>query len=311
MHKNERFCPLSHFFYYLCRMKRIFAFIILAGLCLGAMADPMNPSSPKDHNKKKNHNSVTYPLNDNGPDPAVPVAVRDMTMENPPIVDAGRLSGFHRTGRLAFRSVEGIDVSHYQYTIDWDKVYNDPSNLSYVYIKACEGENYVDSYYERNIKEAHRAGLYVGAYHFYRPNVSPQKQFENMKRVIRPEDQDLVPMIDVEVGGNAPRLLEDLAVLVRLCEDYYGAKPLIYTYQSYYNEHMQGWFHDYPWMMAKYHTTTPNLKDDLDYGWWQYSDHGEIQGITRGHCDRSRMMDGHTLDEIAMPHTRSLPQQAR
>ena len=41
--------------------------------------------------------------------------------------------------------------------------------MAYVYLKATEGGDRIDERYERNIELAHRYGLKVGSYHFFRP----------------------------------------------------------------------------------------------------------------------------------------------
>lgn len=71
-------------------------------------------------------------------------------------------------GNINTKYKEGIDVSHYQGTIDWQRVVRS-TNISYVYLKATEGANYVDDTYRRNLTEARRAGLSVGSYHFTAP----------------------------------------------------------------------------------------------------------------------------------------------
>ena len=72
--------------------------------------------------------------------------------------------------RINNKYKEGIDVSHYQGSIDWDEVVNN-TPISYAYLKATEGASLVDKTYARNLSEARRVGLSVGSYHFYRPNI--------------------------------------------------------------------------------------------------------------------------------------------
>ena len=79
---------------------------------------------------------------------------------------------------------EGIDVSHYQGEIDWQEVVRN-EQISYVYIKATEGASLVDEYYLQNLEGARRVGLSVGSYHFYRPTIDWQIQFDNSERVTR------------------------------------------------------------------------------------------------------------------------------
>ena len=55
----------------------------------------------------------------------------------------------------AWASKEGIDVSHYQGSIDWDAVAAG-ENISYAYLKATEGATLVDDTYARNLAEGAR-----------------------------------------------------------------------------------------------------------------------------------------------------------
>lgn len=195
---------------------------------------------------------------------------------------------------------EGIDVSRYQGSIDWKKV-AESSQISYVYLKATEGESLLDKTYLRNLEEAKKAGLSVGSYHFYSPNISWEKQFKNLTRNVVKNKQDLVPMIDIEVRGNVShtKFLQDLKTFVAKVEEFYGRKPLLYTYQNFYNQHLVGTFKGYHWMMAKYQKERPILKDNQNYIMWQYTASGRIPGIS-GEVDRSRIMGDHTLKQLKM-----------
>lgn len=55
--------------------------------------------------------------------------------------------------------IHGIDVSHHQGTIDWAKVKEQMPNLEFVYVKASEGEDYVDPMFRANAKGASAQGL--------------------------------------------------------------------------------------------------------------------------------------------------------
>ena len=92
--------------------------------------------------------------------------------------------------------IHGIDLSHYQGNVFWETI--GTSKMAYVYLKATEGGSRIDSKYKQNIDLAHRYGLKVGSYHFYRPNIPQQTQLENFKTQCRPGDQGLIPMVDVE-----------------------------------------------------------------------------------------------------------------
>lgn len=195
---------------------------------------------------------------------------------------------------------EGIDVSHYQGWIDWDQVAGS-SRISYVYLKATEGANFLDDTYARNLSEARRVGLSVGSYHFYRPNVSWQEQLRNLTENVKAETQDLVPIIDIESRGKVSeeKFIADLKAFVLQVERHYGKKPLLYSYQNFYNRHLVGHFNDYHWMIAKYQESCPVLNDGKDYIMWQYTSTGSIPGI-KGNVDRSKIMGDHTLHQVKL-----------
>ena len=99
--------------------------------------------------------------------------------------------------------VHGIDLSHYQGQVFWETV-GENTKMAYVYLKATEGGDRVDDLYERNIQLAHRHGLKVGSYHFFRPKTPLKLQLDNFRVQCRPGEQDLIPMIDVETTGGLP-----------------------------------------------------------------------------------------------------------
>lgn len=197
-------------------------------------------------------------------------------------------------------SREGIDVSHYQGHIDWETVARD-GGISYVYAKATEGASYVDATHTYNISMARKHGLKVGSYHYYRPNVNVEQQLQNMISVVLKSDQDLVPMIDIEEdkGVSEEKFISDLTRFIRMVEQHYGKKPLLYSGEYFYNRHFQGLFLDYQWMLARYSTKSPVLKDGKEYLMWQYSDKGNIPGI-RGAVDRSCLVGSAALKTVKM-----------
>ena len=195
----------------------------------------------------------------------------------------------------------GIDVSHYQGTIDWATVARQPE-VGYVYLKASEGGNNQDSHYARNIREARRAGLKVGSYHFFRANVGAREQFRNFMDVVSVRQQDLIPIIDVETtsGASSHHFHSRLKELLRLVTKEFGCKPIIYTGRNFYNKHFarQG-YDDYAFMIAQYSEPEPVLNDGRDYLIWQYSSTGSVRGI-RGNVDKSRFVGRHDMRDILL-----------
>ena len=194
--------------------------------------------------------------------------------------------------------IHGIDLSHYQGNVFWEVV-GDNTPMAYVYLKATEGGDRIDETFERNIWLAHRYGLKVGSYHFYRPKTEQVKQLENFKSQCLPKEQDLIPMIDIETtGGLEPEeFCDSLFSFLEMVEDTYRQKPLIYTGRNFYNKYLLGKLDGYKLMIAMYTDEEPVLADDRDITMWQYTGKGHINGVS-GFVDKSRFMGNHTLREI-------------
>lgn len=197
--------------------------------------------------------------------------------------------------------IHGIDLSHYQGDVFWEAVGN--TKMAYVYLKATEGGDRIDSKYQQNIDLAHRYGLKVGSYHFYRPLIPQQTQLDNFRAQCRPEDQDLLPMVDIETrsGLSKEEFLDSLFVFLHLMEKTYRQKPLLYTGANFYDANLLGLISDYKVMIAQYTQREPVLKDDLDFLLWQYTGKGHLDGIN-GYVDKSRFMGRHRLREIRFRH---------
>ena len=198
--------------------------------------------------------------------------------------------------------VHGIDLSHYQGEVFWETV-GENTKMAYVYLKATEGGDRIDERYENNIILAHKHGLKVGSYHFYRPKTEQVKQLENFMTQCRPGEQDLIPMIDIETkGGLSTEAFSDsLMKFLDLVEKAYKQKPLLYTYTNFYNKWLVEKIPQYPLMIAQYKDEEPVLADDKEYIIWQYTCKGRIVGV-KGYVDKSRFMGKHGLKEIRYRH---------
>lgn len=198
--------------------------------------------------------------------------------------------------------VHGIDLSHYQGEVFWETVGNH-TKMAYVYLKATEGGDRIDSRYERNIELAHRHGLKVGSYHFFRPKTPLHLQLRNFTTQCLPGEQDLIPMIDVETTGNMPdgQFCDSLKTFLRMVERAYHQKPLVYTFRNFYNWHLVGQLDGYQLMIAMYQDEEPVLADNRDITMWQYTGKGRIVGVN-GYVDKSRFLGDHSLREIRYRH---------
>lgn len=194
--------------------------------------------------------------------------------------------------------VHGIDLSHYQGEVFWETV-GQNTKTAYVYLKATEGGDRIDERYEKNIDLAHRYGLKVGSYHFFRPKSPLHLQLQNFMTQCRPGEQDLIPMIDIETTSGLPTdvFCDSLFTFLAMVEKAYRQAPLIYTYRNFYNKHLLGKLDDYKLMIAMYTPEEPVLDDRRDITMWQYTSKGRIVGVS-GYVDKSRFMGKHGLRDI-------------
>ena len=205
------------------------------------------------------------------------------------------------------KHVHGIDLSHYQGQVFWETVGGN-TKMAYVYLKATEGGDKIDERYERNIELAHRYGLKVGSYHFFRPKTPLREQLINFRTQCLPGEQDLIPMIDIETTGGLPTdvFCDSLFKFLMLVEAEYHQLPLLYTFRNFYNRHLIGKVDDYKIMIAMYTPEEPVLADGRDITMWQYTSKGRISGIS-GFVDKSRFLGHHSLREIRYQHIFPIP----
>jgi GH25 family lysozyme M1 (1,4-beta-N-acetylmuramidase) len=93
------------------------------------------------------------------------------------------------------------------------------------------GINGEDRFFEENWEKAKQYNYIRGAYHYYRPNENSLKQFENFKSVVKLDKGDFIPILDIEKESKFGRENLRTGVLnwLKLAEEEYGVKPMIYT----------------------------------------------------------------------------------
>ena len=97
--------------------------------------------------------------------------------------------------------IRGIDISHYQQDIDWQKLRNanmDKDPVTFVIIKATEGNTMIDEYFNSNFYQSRQNDFVRGAYHFMTPDVPASQQARFFLRQVHLEKGDLPPILDIE-----------------------------------------------------------------------------------------------------------------
>ena len=200
------------------------------------------------------------------------------------------------------KNYNGIDISKFQGSINWQKVAQD-KKIQFVYIKATEGATHYDKKYEANLQKARKAGLKVGSYHFFTYRKSAKEQFNNFKKHVRKNEQDLIPMVDVEKTGNngatREKLQKTLNEFMQLVKKEYGKYPLLYSQYHFYNRLLAPEFNKYYIFIARYSNQEPILHGGGKYNIWQYKKKKKIEGIS-GYVDLARFGHGTTLADISL-----------
>ncbi|MNH87708.1 Lysozyme M1 precursor [compost metagenome] len=182
---------------------------------------------------------------------------------------------------------QGIDVSHWQGSIDWQKVR--AAGKSFVFIKATESSRYTDNHFFSYLKGAKSAGLLVGAYHFTRAAkpADVKAEVDHFLEVINQAGGlsafDLPFVLDAETKEAGTRA--NVTATVRSWVDEFkrrtGQTPLLYTYPSFIEGYLDSSLADVPLWYAYYSNVPPVNKS----GWksWeflQYTSEGKVPGIS-------------------------------
>jgi lysozyme len=207
--------------------------------------------------------------------------------------------------------VPGIDVSHHQGVVDWPSIA--ASGIRFGYVKATEGQSFVDSAFTDNWSRARDAGLVRGAYHFFRPAATVANQVENFIRTLpRLEPGDLPPALDLEeartAGGvdewdDVPRGQRVARAVgwLQAVEDALGMRPVVYTRAGFVDAKLPSAdsLGVYPLWIAQYTQASAPRIPPVWTAWtiWQHTDRGNVVGV-RGTVDLDRF-NGSETDLLA------------
>jgi len=177
----------------------------------------------------------------------------------------------------------GLDVSHHQGKINWEKLVNTSpidTLIDFVYCKATEGRTYIDSEWESNRMQLNALGIRNGAYHFFNPNVSPKEQAKHFLAIWKQREIDLQPVLDVESESvSDKKLIKNMYDWLIYVENKSGFRPIIYTSYSYYTQKFKNEFKDYQFWIASY-DKNPNAIRDKRIVHWQFTNKIELPGIS-------------------------------
>ena len=194
--------------------------------------------------------------------------------------------------------INGIDVSEYQKTIDWQKV--KAAGIDFAFIRVGgrgwgkPGTLYRDSTYDTNMQNAALAGVKTGIYIFSQA-ITEAEAVEEAQYILSNIGTYNVTMpliLDFEFasgssdGGRLKNAKLSKAAATRVCLAFCetiaaaGYAPMVYANPDMLNNHLNpaDISASYPIWLANYTTNTSYTGDFL---FWQYSSTGKVNGISR------------------------------
>lgn len=180
----------------------------------------------------------------------------------------------------------GIDVSRWQGDIDWEKVRADERNVEFVMIRGGSGSGdpavRIDPYFEQHYAGATSVGLPVGAY-WYSYALTPEEavaEAETCLTVLGDRAFQFPIAYDMEREAQWKMSPEEFSAIAdAFCSTMEEAGYYVTVYSSatplnqLYTEEMRA---KYGVWVAQY---APDTIYNGDYGMWQYSCKGSIDGI--------------------------------
>lgn len=179
--------------------------------------------------------------------------------------------------------IRGIDVSHWQGNIDWERVKNGGVNFAIIKAGGSDDGFYTDSNFEKNYANAKAVGMPVGAYYFVgkdftstEDGVIDARMFLN---IIKGKQFEYPVYVDIEITDPAQEVgVTDAAIA--FCKEMeregyfvgiYGSD--LSTFDSRLeNERLDAFS---KWV-ARYGGEPQYVKN---YDMWQYSSSGQVPGI--------------------------------
>lgn len=183
-------------------------------------------------------------------------------------------------------TIHGIDISHYQVFVDWDKLkavdtYGDTIHFTFVIMKATEGLLIEDDMFDEHWENAGKNGYVRGAYHYFLPDRSPKVQAANFITSVKLLPGDLPPIIDIEETRKKSKkeVVAALKEFIAEIEKHYKVKPIIYSNINFIEEYLMDSFSDYLFWIAHYYRHELNVDDKLNWVFWQHTDKAYLLGF--------------------------------
>ncbi len=176
----------------------------------------------------------------------------------------------------------GIDVADGQQNTNWVEVQN--AGISFAYIKATEGNTYVNPIYAGDMRNALATKVLPGPYHFYRPQDDGLTQANHFLNTVGPVFKGMLrPMFDWEVidGVDVETAKARALAFLQRVEQVMGVKAIIYYSADFFDTFGDmSAFKDYLAWPAELGVSHPQMRSVWKTPTiWQNSWTGNVHGI--------------------------------
>lgn len=199
--------------------------------------------------------------------------------------------------------MNGIDVSHNNGLIDWNKVTQNVIKIDFAYIKATEGVGYTDPSFKINATESTRVGIKKGYYHFASLNTlndipDAKSEADYFLSVINSAPKSDLPLIlDLEtnkVGLDKAHVLEWINTFFNELKSAGHSDFALYSYSPFLDGNLPS-NHNLGsirlWAAAYVNKPAPVLPHGWSNYWiWQYTSTGSVFGI-KNHVDMNKTIN--------------------
>jgi len=178
-------------------------------------------------------------------------------------------------------TLEGVDVSTYQGTIDWGKV--KASGRAFAITRVGDGLGGDDTF-DANWAGIKAAGMVRGAYQYFRAGDDPIQQADILLgKIGTPADGDLPPTLDLETldGQSAATVVANVKSWLSYVKTKTGRTPMVYTSPGFWPSIGSPDLSAYVLWVAHWGVTCPSMPTGWStWSFHQYSDSGTVSGIS-------------------------------
>jgi lysozyme len=174
----------------------------------------------------------------------------------------------------------GVDVTNHNH-VEWHDLQS-VGLVSFAYIRATQGKEFVDPKFNENWQQAKRVGILRGAYHFLTGG-DAVGQAENFVQHLHLEQGDLPPAVDFERFPFGPAATSaDLRLFLKLVEQKTNCTPVIYSGNALiglFSSSDRKVIGRYPLWLAHYASSLSVPSPWTSWTFWQFTDALTIKGL--------------------------------